>query len=103
MVSFAATRQVNPPGASPLLTADQLWRGLGIKARNPRDFVPAITACRVVEEDEDKVRGSVVPARWTPVVGAGVQARSSHSTARADSAGMNVLPPSADHADSAVQ
>ncbi|TNY20782.1 DUF1857-domain-containing protein [Rhodotorula diobovata] len=55
MVSFAATRQVNPPGASPLLTADQLWRGLGIKARNPRDFVPAITACRVVEEDEDKI------------------------------------------------
>ncbi|GAA5841958.1 hypothetical protein JCM9279_003169 [Rhodotorula babjevae] len=55
MPAFAATRPVNPPGASPALSADQLWAGLGIKARDPTRFVPAITACRVVEETEDKV------------------------------------------------
>jgi len=56
MPAFAATRPVNPPGSSPALSADQLWAGLGIKARDPTRFVPAITACRVEHEDDDKVR-----------------------------------------------
>jgi hypothetical protein len=33
--SFAVTRPVNPPGAEPVLTEAQLWRGLEYKDRNP--------------------------------------------------------------------
>lgn len=44
----SATWPVNPPGASPVLTREQLWNGLEVKAHDPRDFVP-ITACTVIE------------------------------------------------------
>ncbi|KAJ7152374.1 DUF1857-domain-containing protein [Mycena filopes] len=33
--AFAATRPVNPPGAEPVLTEAQLWKGLEYKLRNP--------------------------------------------------------------------
>ncbi|KAJ7848646.1 pectin lyase fold/virulence factor [Mycena olivaceomarginata] len=36
--AFAATRPVNPPGAEPVLTEEQLWKGLEYKARNPGQF-----------------------------------------------------------------
>ncbi|GAA6053151.1 hypothetical protein JCM3770_002878 [Rhodotorula araucariae] len=56
MVSFAATRPVNPAGAaSPVISAAQLWAGLEYKARNPERFVPQITACRIVHQDEGKL------------------------------------------------
>ncbi|BGP41604.1 hypothetical protein JCM10450v2_005657 [Rhodotorula kratochvilovae] len=55
MVSFAATRPVNPPGASPVLSAAQVWAGLEHKARNPTLFVPQISSCKVVQEDEGKI------------------------------------------------
>lgn len=54
--SFAASRLVNPAGASPVLTEAQVWTGLGIKARNPQSFVPAITSCKVVSDNGEKVR-----------------------------------------------
>ncbi|KAG5641666.1 hypothetical protein DXG03_004515 [Asterophora parasitica] len=52
--SFAATRRVNPPGATPVLTEAQVWTGLGIKARNPQTFVPVITSCEVISDDGSK-------------------------------------------------
>ncbi|GAA5998602.1 SRPBCC family protein [Rhodotorula paludigena] len=55
MPPFAATRPVNPPGASPVLTAEQAYRGLGVKARHPEKFVPAITESRLEMDTEDKV------------------------------------------------
>jgi hypothetical protein len=34
--AFAATRPVNPPGIEPIITEEQLWKGLEFKARNPQ-------------------------------------------------------------------
>ncbi|GAA5931359.1 hypothetical protein JCM1841_002792 [Sporobolomyces salmonicolor] len=53
--SIAATRTVNPPGASPLISEAQLWAGLEYKARNPQAFVPMITSCKVVEDQGNKL------------------------------------------------
>jgi hypothetical protein len=33
--AFAVTRPVNPPGVEPVITEEQLWKGLEYKARNP--------------------------------------------------------------------
>lgn len=77
MASFAATVRINPEGASPILSADQLWRGLQFKGRNPKvspaprraeirllidilqEFVPMITSAEVLKETDEghKVRG----------------------------------------------
>jgi len=57
--SFASTRRVNPANASPVLTEAQVWKGLGIKARNPQTFVPVITSSAVVSDDGTKVVRSV--------------------------------------------
>ncbi|MBV9077639.1 MAG: DUF1857 family protein [Methylobacteriaceae bacterium] len=40
---------VNPPGAEPRLTRDEVWRGLVMKAENAVPFVPGMTRCEVVE------------------------------------------------------
>lgn len=55
MNSFASTAEVNPTGSSPILTVEQLWKGLGIKARQPASFVPMITACEIVKDDGNSV------------------------------------------------
>ncbi|GAA6017278.1 hypothetical protein JCM11491_000616 [Sporobolomyces phaffii] len=55
MASFACTRPVNPPGVEPVLSEDQVWRGLEQKARNPILFVAAITSCEVVKDEGNKV------------------------------------------------
>ncbi|GAA5878282.1 hypothetical protein JCM3774_001140 [Rhodotorula dairenensis] len=57
MPSFASTRLVNPPGVEPVLSVQQVWRGLQRKAREPKRFVPAISECRVHREEGNKVRG----------------------------------------------
>ncbi|KAF8890620.1 hypothetical protein BD779DRAFT_1516055 [Infundibulicybe gibba] len=58
-LSFAASRPVNPPGATPILTEAQVWKGLHMKARKPMSFVPAISSCDVVSDSGDKVVRSV--------------------------------------------
>ncbi|KAG5352480.1 hypothetical protein C0989_002114 [Termitomyces sp. Mn162] len=57
--SFAVSRRVNPPGATPVLTEEQVWKGLGIKARNPMTFVPMITSSEVLSDEGTKVVRSV--------------------------------------------
>lgn len=54
-MNFAASRQVNPSGASPKLTEEQLWKGLEIKTREPKSFVAAITECEIVSDTGNKV------------------------------------------------
>lgn len=51
MIYSTATVPVNPPGA-PLLTRDQAWAGLVLKARDARAFLPPnlCTRCDVIEE-----------------------------------------------------
>ncbi|KAG6915710.1 hypothetical protein DXG01_010268 [Tephrocybe rancida] len=53
--SFAVTRQINPAGATPVLTQAQVWKGLGINAREPKAFVPIITSCEVVSDEGNKL------------------------------------------------
>ncbi|PFH56240.1 hypothetical protein XA68_16843 [Ophiocordyceps unilateralis] len=51
----AATAPINPPGATPVLSQEQVWEGLRRKVRHAEEFVPLIVSCAVVEEEEDKV------------------------------------------------
>jgi hypothetical protein len=53
MYAISATREVNPAGVVPVLTADQVWRGLVMKAENALPFVKAMEQCRVVERYHD--------------------------------------------------
>jgi hypothetical protein len=51
MIYSTATVPVNPEGESPL-TREQAWKGLELKARDAREFLPPglCTRCDVVEE-----------------------------------------------------
>jgi len=53
--SFAVSRRVNPKGASIRLTEAQVWKGLEIKARQPKAFIPVITSSEVVSDTGNKV------------------------------------------------
>ncbi|KAJ7604257.1 DUF1857-domain-containing protein [Roridomyces roridus] len=53
--SFAITRPVNPPGVEPVLTEEQVWKGLKFKAHSPDVFVPMISACKTISEDGNKI------------------------------------------------
>ena len=53
MYSFAHTVPVNPPGASPILSWDELWRGLVRKAEDPVGFVNGMESSTVLERSED--------------------------------------------------
>lgn len=53
MSSIAVSRPINPAGKAPL-TQDQVWKGLGVKAREPLKFVKMIKACEVVEDETTK-------------------------------------------------
>lgn len=55
VVHCAYTEQINPSGASPVLTRDQIWKGLQRKIRRAQDFVPVITGCDVLEEKDNVV------------------------------------------------
>ncbi|WP_257454221.1 SRPBCC family protein [Archangium lipolyticum] len=56
MIYSTATVPVNPEGELPL-TRDQLWRGLVLKARDARLFLPpgACTKCDVVVDGEEYI------------------------------------------------
>nr|XP_023873299.1 uncharacterized protein LOC111985883 [Quercus suber]POE84783.1 hypothetical protein CFP56_79001 [Quercus suber] len=51
----AYTEKINPPGATPVLTKDQVWTGLQKKIRTPQDFLPMIVGTDVVSESETEV------------------------------------------------
>ncbi|KAK7402751.1 hypothetical protein QQX98_011508 [Neonectria punicea] len=51
VLNLAYTAPINPSGASPVLTQDQVWAGLRRKALRPQEFVPAITTCEIVSEE----------------------------------------------------
>ncbi|KAF2172010.1 hypothetical protein M409DRAFT_63519 [Zasmidium cellare ATCC 36951] len=54
-INCAYTEAINPAGATPVLTRDQIWKGLQRKIRKAQDFVPVIEACDVIEEKENEV------------------------------------------------
>ncbi|MCJ1336642.1 hypothetical protein MMC09_001920 [Bachmanniomyces sp. S44760] len=55
LLSTAHTRPLNPPSASPILNADQVWAGLLLKCRRPQEFVAPIVACEVLSETEKEI------------------------------------------------
>ena len=52
VIKVSRTAIINPPGVSPVLTVDQLWQGMVIKARKPQEFVKLMESCKVLKEDE---------------------------------------------------
>ena len=58
--AYAASVEVNPAGMTPVLGADQVWRGLVMKAENAVPFVPAMQSCVVVERWSDGLLREVV-------------------------------------------
>ena len=53
MYAVSLSIDVNPPGTTPLLTREQVWAGLVMKAENAVPFVPGMTKCAVVESQGD--------------------------------------------------
>ena len=51
VINLAYTGNVNPEGASPKLTEEQIWAALQRKVRRGQDFVPVIEATTVVKEE----------------------------------------------------
>jgi hypothetical protein len=48
----AFTAPINPPDATPVITRDQAWRALMLKAGKPQAFVLVIDKCEVVSRHE---------------------------------------------------
>jgi hypothetical protein len=46
------TFPINPHGAEPALSVEQVWEVLKIKSRSPQRFIPAINSSNVLEENE---------------------------------------------------
>jgi hypothetical protein len=55
MYTLSYTIEVNPEGATPALTAAQVWKGLEMKAENALPFVPGMTRCEVVERKDNTI------------------------------------------------
>jgi len=53
VISVSTPVPVNPPGAEPRLTREDVWQGLLLKAEDALPFVPAMTRCEVLERYDD--------------------------------------------------
>jgi hypothetical protein len=60
MYTLSVSVDVNPPGVTPRLTQEQVWRGLMMKAENAVLFVPRMQACTVLERWSDGLLREVV-------------------------------------------
>lgn len=54
-INCAYTEPINSPNTTPVLTRDQVWKGLQRKIRQAQDFVPVIKGCDVISEKENEV------------------------------------------------
>jgi hypothetical protein len=54
-IHLAYTEPVNPAGASPTLTRDQIWRGLQRKIRRAQDFIAVVEGCDIVSDAPEEV------------------------------------------------
>ena len=55
VISTAASVPINPSGASPILTREQVWAGLVIKCRQPQRFIPTMQDTTVVSHTADEI------------------------------------------------
>lgn len=60
MISVSKKLEVNPASETIKLTRDQVWTGLVRKAENAVPYVKAITSCKVVQRDVDRLIREVV-------------------------------------------
>jgi hypothetical protein len=56
----AFTAPINPSGATPVITYDQVWKALVFKAGKPQAFVPVIDQCNVVSRSESGLTRKVI-------------------------------------------
>lgn len=55
MYALSHAIPVNPEGATPVLTVEQVWRGLAMKVDNALPFVNGMTQCDVLERKDNTV------------------------------------------------
>jgi len=53
MYALSHAVAVNPSGAEPVLSREQVWQGLVMKAENAVPFVPGMEVCEVLERHPD--------------------------------------------------
>ncbi|MBX3563576.1 MAG: DUF1857 family protein [Sphingomonas sp.] len=53
MFTLSHAVEVNPAGAEPVLAAEDVWRGLVMKAENALPFVPGMSRCDIIERGEN--------------------------------------------------
>ncbi|WHS30110.1 SRPBCC family protein [Brucella sp. NM4] len=53
MKTVSYTLEINPEGVEPVLTADQVWKGLEMKANNALPFVPGMSRCDVISRSDN--------------------------------------------------
>ena len=54
------TCPINPPGAEPVLSLEQVWDVLVIKCRDPEVFIPQIASSTILEKTETTIKREVV-------------------------------------------
>ncbi|KAG0046025.1 hypothetical protein BGZ83_008788 [Gryganskiella cystojenkinii] len=54
-INLAVSVPINPPGSDQILNSSQVWAALQRKVRHPHEFVPAITSCKVVKDENNVV------------------------------------------------
>ncbi|GAB1208141.1 hypothetical protein APSETT445_006882 [Aspergillus pseudonomiae] len=78
-LNIAYTEPVNNTSdpSIPVLTQEQVWNGLKLKARHPQDFIPSLDDSRILEERDDgtyiireahvaaNLRESPMAGKWT--------------------------------------
>lgn len=53
------TSPINPAGAKPVLSIEQFWEVMIIKARQPELFVKPIASAKILEETETTIKREV--------------------------------------------
>jgi len=90
IIYAAGTLPINPEGASPVLTLDQVWAGLDLKVRKPELFLPVIDTCKVLEDDGESVLREVQFKKGQGPFDVPVQERITHIKPLSNTTGSGV-------------
>ena len=60
MFALSYTVAINPSGVEPVLSRDQVWRGLEMKGEDAKPFVKGMTKCEVVERSGNQLLRDIV-------------------------------------------